>query len=83
MKTIWKYALDVNMITTIPAGFKVLHVGMQNGAPYMWCRVSTDNPMVHISLAYTGTGFELPFPFYYIGSLHDGQYMWHWSWRYV
>ena len=79
MKTVYKYRVDGATEIRVPVGSKVIHVGMQNGAPYIWVEVST-NPHLDIEGRYfeiAGTGWEIEDDAVHIGSVIDGAFVWH------
>lgn len=58
MKTIWKYALDVEVEIEMPIGATVLSVGEQFGGPVLWAQVDSDAPMEQRTFRMIGTGHE-------------------------
>lgn len=62
MKKIFKYPLQVNDSFTLqlPAGSRILHLGVQDGHPALWAEVHQDNPAEVRQFHCVGTGHILP-----------------------
>lgn len=64
----------------MPLGSNVLCVQMQNGAPYIWVEVDSDEGLVSRYFRIVGTGHDLPTkPHKYIGTFQtsEGRFVWH------
>jgi hypothetical protein len=61
MKTIYKYQLGVGDFVSLflPAGAQVLTVQTQNGVPYVWAMVDTEQPVQRRDFCWRGTGHPL------------------------
>lgn len=47
MKTIWKYKIEPPFsVITMPRDAEVISLQIQNGAPYLWAVVETNNPTI-------------------------------------
>lgn len=82
MKTIWKYPLAVanDQVISMPAGARILHVGMQGETPCLWAEVSPSNRITRRPIRIYGTGHELPNnPGQHLGSftMHGGALVFH------
>lgn len=62
MRTVWKFPINVTDTFSfpLPAGHRVVHVGLQGGRPHMWVEVDTDQPDVERSFYVVGTGNPIP-----------------------
>lgn len=66
MLTIYKYKLNVHgeQIIELPGVGRILHVGVQNNVPYVWCEVDVQTPVVRTPekkyLHIFQTGEEIP-----------------------
>lgn len=80
VQTIWKYPLALNdeQTITVPSGATPLHVGPDPlGGFALWMLVDDLMPKTDRRIIIRGTGFPVPAHKTYIGSLHDGPFMWH------
>lgn len=61
MITVYKYPvkMEEDFSVRMPAGATVVHVGMQDGEPQMWCRVDTDQPERSQLFGVFGTGHNM------------------------
>lgn len=61
MLTIYKYPIQMRELFQVemPAGAQILHVDLQNGGPFMWVKVDTDQPMKRYNFGVFGTGHDL------------------------
>lgn len=83
MTKIWKFPLkfdDVQEIT-LPEGFKILSVQMQNDNLCMWARVETIKA-VHmitkkIHIYGTGSNSDSTIHLDYLGTVQDSPFVWH------
>ncbi len=81
MRTIFKQKLDVNdfQVIQLPQDFKILHLGVQQGAPTVWYECDSDKRLVYLDIYCFGTGFRmenLP-AMQYIGTVQIGGFVWH------
>lgn len=76
---IWKYNLYTNSEPEIPVGGKVLHVGIQEGAPCLWVLVDPEAEKEHREFMTYGTGHYIRdvHEIDYIGTVDDGAFVWH------
>jgi len=81
MKRIYKYLIGVGATQTVYTykNAVVLHAGLDpHGRLAVWMLVNTKNPMTEITFNVYGTGLDLPQPEgNYVGSILDGEYIWH------
>ena len=71
MKTVFKYKLQTTDSQQIemPESSEVLCVQMQNGIPFIWAKVDTNNELKKRHFVIVGTGHPLPSnPLNYIGT---------------
>ena len=61
MRTVYRYPviLEDNWEMSMPRGAKILSVGMQNGEPFMWAAVETDNMSTRRYFITRGTGHKI------------------------
>lgn len=75
MRRIWKFRLDVDgadgdkIAVAMPAGARVLHLGLQMGRPCLWADVDPEAEVVTRIVQIVGTGFEPPADGVYLGTL--------------
>lgn len=80
--TIWKYVLRSERKVEMPAGAKVLHVGLQHGEVTMWCLVDPLAVQEERHFHVYGTGWNLTKQLAkerheHIGTVIDGSLVWH------
>jgi len=77
--TIWKYPLGRLPVCTlyIPAGAQFLSVQMQNGQPTAWALVDPAKPRLEYKIRMYGTGHVLERRGTHIGTVIDGEFVWH------
>lgn len=69
---IWKYQLSPECRHSIPAGARILHFGVQNGEPHIWCLVDPDEAPELRHFRCVGTGFDFDITdHHYIGTFHS------------
>lgn len=70
MKVIYKYQLnDENNILSLPAGYKILHIGAQGVSVCAWIMIDTDETTFEdVSFTLICTGQEIPNNMTYIGT---------------
>ncbi len=58
MTTIWKYELGEvdNQVISIPEGYELLSVQVQNGVPCLWAKVEPKNNREELEIIIHGTG---------------------------
>lgn len=85
-KRIFKYSLPYgsvqNVMSDMPAGAKVLHVGIPPGSnkPQVWALVDPDQPLQASRLIFFGTGQPLPpdiDQYKFVGTFFDVPFVWH------
>jgi hypothetical protein len=78
---IWKYEVQIvpEFARIMPAYAEVIYVAVQDGIPYMWARVSPDEPKTERTFYVHGTGRPITEGCVHLGSfmLHDGAYVGH------
>ena len=72
MRTVYKYPviLEDNWEMSMPRGAKILSVGVQNGEPFMWAAVETDNMSQRKYFRTAGTGHEIKGILKFVGTFH-------------
>jgi len=77
MHSIHKYPL-IGYEVQLPRGAKFLSVQRQYEVPVVWAEVDPTGPMVSRRLHIVGTGWMFdPTGLVYIGTLQDGDLVWH------
>lgn len=85
-KTIYKYQLKVvdKQVILLPSPFTILHLGLQNGEPYIWAmipRFTRDCLGKELTLITNNTGHIIPEKEYnstvYLGTYILGDYVGH------
>ena len=80
MKTIWKYALDLDrgLAFDMPKDAEILDVQLQDTNPVMWAVVDPDAPLERRQFAIVGTGGPITFDAYeHVATYQDGPDVWH------
>ena len=83
MRTIWKYKLDMAVVTEVemPEGANVLQFQNQGGAMTFWAAVDTEAATEKRTFRVVGTGQPIPdvtgFEMRYMGTVQCGIYVWH------
>lgn len=82
VKAIFKFPLpyEIGTVITIlmPPGAVPLHFALQNGIKTMWAAVDFEETLqVERRFAIVGTGVPLPFDYKYVGTLQEGEFVWH------
>lgn len=82
MTTVWKYQhdlLDGGDFATfeMPEGAEVRHVGMQDGLVTLWAEVDAAAWSTPRTFVIGGTGHQIPEGARYVGTVHDGPFVWH------
>lgn len=79
MKTIWKYPLLPGRTTVwnMPIGARTLFFAMQNGLPTLWALVDPLAERHSCAVYVIGTGHPVPDETRYVGSVLDGEFVWH------
>lgn len=62
MRTVYKQVLQIEdkQIIEVPAGAKLLHVGLQNGQACIWYECETENVRESRTIYCFGTGHQMP-----------------------
>lgn len=78
-KTICKYEIHNGKETHIamPSAAKVVHADVQEGHVFIWAEVDTEANSVLRKFSYFGTGHDIPKNAVYIGTVFQGEYVWH------
>ena len=83
MKRIWKFPLvrdSGKQDILLPVYSTVIHVGMQDSHLHIWVEVNQDTSMSrrkYFRVIATGEAFTDEDKMLYIGTVHDGPYIWH------
>jgi hypothetical protein len=81
-KIIYKYLLPIQdkVQMILPEGFKILHIGVQDGSPHLWVLQDPDCgvPKVSLHLRIYGTGEPLPNnPGLFLKTVQISPFVWH------
>ena len=85
MPVIWKFpVLNLAQFSsgfdgdiTIPGAFRIVDVQMQGNIPTIWAEVNPANPKQKVRIIMVGTGHEIPMPAKHLGTVQDGELVWH------
>lgn len=81
MKTIFKTRLDIcdEQTVELPQGFRILHIGKQNGEPCIWYECDTNRPTIKVTILCFGTGHRMDDAptMGYIGTVQIDGFVWH------
>ena len=81
MKTIYKQVVPITGRTTFSTGsngsVEILHVALQDGTPTVWYYHQPEFANRDVVLQWFGTGHDIPKWAWYIGTIHDGPFVWH------
>ena len=79
MKTIYKYTLDVATEQNIETfeDFRIRHVDVQNGNICCWGEIDTSAPKETKTIYVVGTGQEIPYGTYWVGTVLRDGCVWH------
>ena len=80
MSEVWKYPIEPgDRWLDLPKGSTFLHVGVQDGQPYVWALVHPEQPLRRRHIATYGTGHRIDGSPSYLGSfmLHGGRLVFH------
>ena len=79
MKTVWKYQLaNFNPLQArISVESKIVHFAMQNQVPTVWVEIVSDGALPLRTFEIFGTGHEIPDYAKHVGTVQDGQFVWH------
>lgn len=81
MKTIYKYPIEIHarQLVQMRAHAKVIHAGLDPaGNPCLWAEVDTDARLVNYEVYIVGTGLAMPeATVRHLGSILQGEFMWH------
>lgn len=79
-RVVWKFPVTVDGVTSLPRGARLLHVGIQDGAVWLWAEVDPAAPLVERVLVLVKTGFDdIPDGVEHFGTvmLHEGRIVLH------
>ena len=78
-RRVWKYTLEFHTpsVFDMPEDAEIVHVNEQNGFPTMWVLVDDCAPTMERIFFICGTGDAIRRDAKYVGSVHDGEYVWH------
>jgi hypothetical protein len=79
---VYKYPLtgsdECHLSATVPAGAKIIHVGMQGNVFVIWCIVQPDTAVMEdLYFTVVGTGFDVPPDGVHVGTVFHGPFVWH------
>lgn len=76
---IFKYVLTNRHTTAVnlPKDSVVLHAALQGTEICLWAKVDTDKPLEKRYFSVVGTGWDVEDNMCYIGTIHEGPYVWH------
>lgn len=77
---VYKYPLTLSaneQQISMPFGGQILHVHEQNGVPTLWVLVRPQRTEEIRRFYLYGTGDPIAHGHVYVGSVHDGPYVWH------
>lgn len=79
MRTVHKFPVPITDSFTldIPKSHKVVHLGLQDGEPFMWIEVDTDTDARGFVFHVEGTGHRVAPHTDYVGSLIMPPFVWH------
>jgi hypothetical protein len=78
-RQIWKFQVpfDEVCIVEMPLGARVVFVGEQNDAIYLWAEVDPAHRKVVRKFAIVGTGQSIPEDLEYVGTVQTPPFVWH------
>lgn len=76
---IYKYPLSLLEAVThhLPAGYRLRHVGHQDGEPMLWVEGDPSTISKPVTFAVLGTGKLIPGNWEWVGTYQEGPYVWH------
>ena len=79
MQKIFKYVLTNRHTTevSLPKDSVVLHAALKGVEICLWARVDTDKPAEKRYFSVVGTGWDIDENMCYIGTVHEGSFVWH------
>lgn len=80
MNEVWKFRIPfpgTEPWVLMPAHAKLLHVAVQDGAPYIWALVSPNNKVVRRHIVTYATGQPIDGSPDYLGTFHLDWTVWH------
>ena len=78
MRTVWKLQIPIfQSHFSLPVGATVVAFQMQNGTPCLWADVETAAAPETRVFKIFGTGHQVPEGAIYVGTLQDGDLVWH------
>ena len=81
-RVIYKYSLgqDFSKTFELPGSYRVLSFQIQNGEFVVWVEIDLKHTKlyeVNFSVVGTGQGFNLSDKEFYLGTVQDGEFVWH------
>jgi len=78
-KEVYKYKVETKGTTvlSVPAPIRMLYVGMQGSSTYVWIECIPEQESTPVVINGVGTGCEAPIEDAYIGTVLNGQFVWH------
>ena len=81
MNAVWKYRIPVNATFrhSMPRGFRIVKVGIQDDMPYFWALVNTEAPLEVTVFVIYGTGHLISSlqKLGYVDTFRQGPFVWH------
>ncbi len=80
MTTIWKFEIskgDAVPVVEMPAGAKILSVGIQGSKVMAWAMVDPEAATEMVRFRISGTGHLADPAWNFIGTCFDGPFVWH------
>ena len=79
MKSIYKYEIGMGRFLDVPDMWVPLTAQIQRGVLCLWAKVDTDNVCVTKKVVVCRTGHDIGFSdrMKYIGTVQDGEFVWH------
>jgi hypothetical protein len=77
--TVWKYQIQrlPGQVIDMPGNAEPIHVAIQGGELTLWARVDPNEPVRARVVAVTGTGGNAPSEWLHVGTVFDGDFVWH------
>lgn len=75
---IWKFPIENGQAIQIPEGSEPLHVAEDpQGQVCIWALIDPEKELAARMVTVVGTGWDVPDAAQYIGTIHQGAYVWH------
>lgn len=77
MRRVLKYPLGHSTQLSLPDGWWVVRVALQNGLPFVWIEREREGEEHPVSLEVFATGQDIPECARWLGTWEDGPFIWH------